>query len=291
MAAQWYYLDAENKPVGPFSPEELTVALDGVEGAERVYVCEDGGAKWRPFGKVLDSNSALLGFVLRVLFLAKRGGFALDAAPVAAETLARVPVAAPDDFAEAMRVRFAEATAAAGRPECGRLTDLAGAPFWKTLHTNLRVFDGNRRRDAQWRDAEFHHAHPCRELVRVRDSRKKRDWRRRWTAAGGALFEKGRMAAPADSPVWVRISRWKQPWAPLDIGSGMEVVPLARAEAEVLGVIAPGTVVPEPPEPPAAPAASGVNTAFWSGEARRSLAAFFAGAISVEGTVATVAFA
>ena len=77
---------------------------------------------------------------------------------------------------------------------------------------------------------------PCQELIRVIESRKKRNWRARWRGAGGHFYG-GRMIARKDSPVWTRISRFGTPWAPFDYNSGMDVEDVDRDEAEALGVI------------------------------------------------------
>lgn len=91
---------------------------------------------------------------------------------------------------------------------------------------------------------------PCRELVRAADShpKKPRDWRARWTAAGGKLCE-GRMVARVEDPVWAAISRFGLPYPPFDYNSGMIVEMVPRAEAVRLGAIAPDER-PAPVEPP-----------------------------------------
>lgn len=90
---------------------------------------------------------------------------------------------------------------------------------------------------------------PCRELVRAADSHpeKPRDWRARWTAAGGRLFG-GRMVARVEDPVWSAISRFGLPYPPFDYNSGMIVETVPRAEAVRLGAIEPDER-PRPVEP------------------------------------------
>ncbi len=80
-------------------------------------------------------------------------------------------------------------------------------------------------------------AFPAQELVRVRNSREPRDWRARWSAAGGKLYG-GRMIALKDSGVWAAISRFGNPYPPFDFNSGMGVKDVSRREALALGVIA-----------------------------------------------------
>jgi len=80
-------------------------------------------------------------------------------------------------------------------------------------------------------------AFPCQELVRVRDSRVKRDWRARWLEAGGKLYD-GRMIAEKADGIWTAISRFGNPYPPFDFQSGMGVRDVSRREAIALGVIA-----------------------------------------------------
>jgi len=79
-------------------------------------------------------------------------------------------------------------------------------------------------------------AFPAQELIRVRNSKEQRDWRARWTAAGGALTG-GRMIALKSDPVWVAISRFGTPYPPFDFNSGMGVRDISRRECLSLGVI------------------------------------------------------
>ena len=79
-------------------------------------------------------------------------------------------------------------------------------------------------------------AFPAQELVRVEDRREKRDWRARWTANGGKLFQ-NRMVALKSDPVWTKISRFGHPYPPFDWGSGMGVEDVSREDAIALGVI------------------------------------------------------
>ena len=79
-------------------------------------------------------------------------------------------------------------------------------------------------------------AFPAQELVRIEEREKPRDWRRRWTAAGGRLYA-GRMVALKGAPVWVAISRFGVPYPPFDFNSGMGVENVSYDEAVALGVI------------------------------------------------------
>lgn len=93
-------------------------------------------------------------------------------------------------------------------------------------------------------DPDVLRAFPALEFVRVASRKAPRgDWKRRWIAAGGAVFG-GRMIARVNDPVWRKLSRFGKPYAPFDFGSGMGTRKVARREAERLGVTAPGE---EPP--------------------------------------------
>lgn len=80
---------------------------------------------------------------------------------------------------------------------------------------------------------------PAQELVRVRQVREERDWITRWQSAewGAQDLVQGRMVALKTDPVWVRISRFQQPWPPFDYNSGMGLREIDRDEAVELGLL------------------------------------------------------
>lgn len=80
---------------------------------------------------------------------------------------------------------------------------------------------------------------PCQELVRISPRRVPRDWQKRWSEAGGKLYE-GRMIARKDSPIWRAISRFNLPYAPFDFESGMGLEDVGHDEAVQLGVMQDG---------------------------------------------------
>lgn len=86
-------------------------------------------------------------------------------------------------------------------------------------------------------------AMPAQELIRVESRVNPRDWIKRWTKAGGKLFDGGRMIALKNDGIWVRISRFGRPWEPFDYGSGMGREDIDRFEAEDFGLIEPDEVV------------------------------------------------
>jgi len=112
------------------------------------------------------------------------------------------------------------------------------------------IIDTNAGMAAGYVQAELANSHgarmsfPAQELLRFEDRDKKRDWRSRWTAAGGKFYG-GRMIALKSDPVWVGISRFGNPYPPFDFNSGMGVEDVSYDEAVELGVIQDGY---EPPE-------------------------------------------
>ncbi len=101
------------------------------------------------------------------------------------------------------------------------------------LRTNLEMAQGYVRLAEAQEDLDLY---PCFELVRIRQSRVPRDWKSRWTAAGGKLYG-GRMIAEVNSPIWTKISRFGQPYPPFDFNSGMGLRDVSRKEAVGLGAI------------------------------------------------------
>lgn len=79
-------------------------------------------------------------------------------------------------------------------------------------------------------------AFPAQELIRIEERVIPRDWRSRWIAAGGQLYQ-GRMVALKSDPVWTNISRFGCPYPPFDFNSGMGVEDVSFDEAVQLGLI------------------------------------------------------
>lgn len=94
----------------------------------------------------------------------------------------------------------------------------------------------------QGQDVDVLDAFPCLELFRAEAREVPRDWIVRWQAAGGRLFG-GRMIAKKNSPIWVEISAFGNPYPPFDYNSGMWTRDVSRSEAIALGVIAPATKI------------------------------------------------
>lgn len=92
-------------------------------------------------------------------------------------------------------------------------------------------------------------AFPAQELVRIRRAKDPRDWTSRWRAAGGRLYDGGRMIALVEDPIWSRISAFGLPYPPFDWGSGMGLESVDFDEAVSLGVIT-EDYMPQPVDDP-----------------------------------------
>ncbi len=73
-------------------------------------------------------------------------------------------------------------------------------------------------------------------MISIRNSRVPRDWKLRWQASGGKLYN-GRMIAEINSPIWKNISRFDLPYPPFDFNSEMGVVDIERSDAIKLGLL------------------------------------------------------
>lgn len=121
--------------------------------------------------------------------------------------------------------------------EEGTLTDLASDDRLNLiLDTNLEMAQGY----GQWKqgqDPAVLDQWPAQELIRVIDSKEKRDWEQRWRDAGGTVYPGGRMIALKNDPIWEAISRFGLPYPPFDFNSGMDVADVDRDEAIDLRLI------------------------------------------------------
>lgn len=86
-------------------------------------------------------------------------------------------------------------------------------------------------------------AFPAYEFIRVYQRKKPRgDWRARWDSAAVAVSWRGvargtsRMVALKTSPIWVKLSRFGNPFPPFDFGSGMGLEDVDAAECRDLGL-------------------------------------------------------
>lgn len=82
-------------------------------------------------------------------------------------------------------------------------------------------------------------AFPAQELVRIESRLKPRNWQTKWQGQGGRLYH-GRMIALKDDPIWIKISRFGNPYPPFDFNSGMGLEDVSYDEAVSLGVIEDG---------------------------------------------------
>lgn len=83
--------------------------------------------------------------------------------------------------------------------------------------------------------------HPGAELVKYKigvDSGI--DWKKRWTEAGGRLYD-GRMIARVDDPIWAKISDFGVPYEPFDRSGEYGLKAIKRPELQALGIEVPMT--------------------------------------------------
>lgn len=99
------------------------------------------------------------------------------------------------------------------------------------VDTNVKLADGFGREAWQ---SERQSLFPVCELYRAERRNEPRDWPTRWRKAGGRL-RGGRFVAPFGDPIWVRISRFGQPYHIFDYNSGMHKRMIGRAQAKRLG--------------------------------------------------------
>src|ERR1035437_4295126 len=89
----------------------------------------------------------------------------------------------------------------------------------------------------------YREQYPCFEFYRAEFRKEPRDWPTRWSDAGGSFYPgggdypEGRMIAPAESQIWLDISRFNSFYPPYDYNSGMDREPLERNECIAVGAI------------------------------------------------------
>lgn len=102
-------------------------------------------------------------------------------------------------------------------------TDMArGHAAWVRLQTGIRAF-------------------PCRRFIRISPREEPRDWEARWNEAKAATANMAGVhptekVALVNHPIWRALSRFDQPYAPYDWGSGMGDEPVSRTDALALGI-------------------------------------------------------
>ncbi len=124
------------------------------------------------------------------------------------------------------------------------------------LETQLRLMTGKAQR-ATGLDPLALERYPAWELIRTEDRRIPRDWPRRWTQAGGRLFD-GRMIALKQDPVWAAIGdpalfpdALGVDHPPFAFASGMGWQQIDEDDCYDLGVL--GATPPAPKDPPDLP--------------------------------------
>lgn len=120
------------------------------------------------------------------------------------------------------------------------------------LRTNVALANGWAS-DAKQRQKST--LYPAYELVRGRNANEPRLWMQKlWPEAVAASGSKARpdiMAALLDDPIWIYLSDFGVPYAPLKWGSGMAQVPVIKSKAREMGLLPPkGQPQPPPAKPP-----------------------------------------
>jgi hypothetical protein len=91
----------------------------------------------------------------------------------------------------------------------------------------------------QGRDEMSQWAFPARELARDYPRAEPIDWIERWQSCGGKIYSDGRMIAPTDDSIWLKISDFGLPFPPFAFNSGMNWIEIPRKEVIALGIIDP----------------------------------------------------
>ncbi len=140
-----------------------------------------------------------------------------------------------EDFVKTMRRELGAEPEDPSR--AGSLTDIASSRRLRLIYDFQRERLSAEIRAEKAKDGDFAELFPAQELVRQERRRVPRDWRERWTKAGGRLSAGGRMIALRDAPIWRKISRFGSPLPPFDFNSGMGLEDVSRAEARRMGVL------------------------------------------------------
>lgn len=107
-----------------------------------------------------------------------------------------------------------------------------------TLETNVAMARGWMQREQMKKDK----SQPGLRLFRAQDAKQPRDWQRRWAEAAAAVdwqgvARGGQMVALIESPIWVELSRFGNPYPPFDFGSKMRVKAVPYEECARLGLV------------------------------------------------------
>ena len=122
--------------------------------------------------------------------------------------------------------------------KAGGLEDLSSLPrIMVVLRTNMEMARGH----AAWVRAQTSiRAFPCRRFLRIARRKEPRDWETRWQEAKDATADTPGVhptekIALVNHPIWRKLSRFDQPYAPYDFMSGMGDELVSRTDALALG--------------------------------------------------------
>lgn len=122
------------------------------------------------------------------------------------------------------------------------MEDIASAPRLRLIARMAEDTSRERARFERGNDTEVLFMWPAQELVREEQREKPRDWGTRWQAAADSVgwegvAKNGEWIARKDSPIWVALSAFGQPYPPFDYNSGMGVEDVDRDQAVELGLV------------------------------------------------------
>lgn len=146
-----------------------------------------------------------------------------------------------DSFVADLKQQLADEGLGTGE---GGLTDISSARRLRLIYDTQVDRAHAYAHHVAGQDPDILDAWPAQELVRLEQRSSPRDWKARWTAAGGRLVN-GRMVALKSDPIWAKLSRFGTPFPPFDFGSGMGVEDVSLEEAQAFGLIKRG----ETPQP------------------------------------------
>lgn len=139
-----------------------------------------------------------------------------------------------------LRAALREAGYSPTEQERGGIHDLSSRRRMEvTLETNVALARGWQQREQMKQDK----SQPALRLYRAQEAKQPRDWERRWLEAAEAVGWEGvarkGMVALIESPIWVELSRFGQPYPPFDFGSKMRVRAVPYEDCKQLGLLPP----------------------------------------------------
>jgi len=108
----------------------------------------------------------------------------------------------------------------------------------KKIQSCIDAVQGFNAGFARWIEAQKEwskEAYPAQELIKIRDVAELIDWTERWKNCGGKIYSGGRLVAPTQDLIWLKMSDFGFPFPPFALNSGMGWMELSRKEFLDLG--------------------------------------------------------